>query len=72
MVAAYETAMAPYRSGKGTLRFRLDAPLPIGLVTKLAKVRVATPEQEARADDPLEREFAALEEAEAKKMKAKP
>lgn len=37
------------------------------------KVRVATPEAEGRFDDPLEREFAALEEADAKKqMKAKP
>lgn len=37
------------------------------------KVRVAAPEGDAAPiDDPLEREFAALEEAEAKKMKAKP
>ena len=45
MVARYGKAIAPYRAGKGTLRFSLDAPIPIDLVAKLAKVRV----QERRA-----------------------
>jgi uncharacterized protein YdhG (YjbR/CyaY superfamily) len=40
MLAKYGKAVAPYRAGKGTLRFSLDAPVPIDLVTKLAKVRV--------------------------------
>jgi uncharacterized protein YdhG (YjbR/CyaY superfamily) len=40
MVAKYATAIVPYRSGKGTLRFSLDAPIPVSLVAKLAKVRV--------------------------------
>jgi uncharacterized protein YdhG (YjbR/CyaY superfamily) len=40
MLAEYGKAIAPYRAGKGTLRFPLDAPIPIGLVAKLAKVRV--------------------------------
>ena len=40
IVAKYEKAIAPYRSGKGTLRFPLDAPVPVALVAKLAKVRV--------------------------------
>jgi uncharacterized protein YdhG (YjbR/CyaY superfamily) len=40
MLAEYSKAIAPYRAGKGTLRFPLDAPIPIGLVAKLAKVRV--------------------------------
>jgi uncharacterized protein YdhG (YjbR/CyaY superfamily) len=40
MVARYGKAIAPYRSGKGTLRFPLDAPIPAALVTRLAKVRV--------------------------------
>lgn len=40
MVAEYGNAIAPYRAGKGTLRFPLDAPIPVGLVAKLAKVRV--------------------------------
>ena len=34
-------AIAPYRHGRGTLRFALDKPLPLGLVTKLTKARVA-------------------------------
>ena len=45
MVAKYREALGPYRAGKGTLRFPLDAPIPVGLITKLAKVRV----QERRA-----------------------
>ena len=40
MVAKYRAALAPYRAGKGTLRFPLDGPIPASLVTKLAKVRV--------------------------------
>lgn len=40
MMAKLGDAIARYRAGKGTLRFSLDAPVPVGLVTKLAKVRV--------------------------------
>ena len=40
MLARYGKAIAPYRAGKGTLRFPLDAPIPTDLVAKLAKVRV--------------------------------
>ncbi len=40
MVARYAKAIAPYRAGKGTLRFPLGGPIPAGLVTRLAKVRV--------------------------------
>jgi uncharacterized protein YdhG (YjbR/CyaY superfamily) len=46
MVAKYGKVIAPYRAGKGTLRFSLDARIPTGLVAKLAKVRV----QERRVD----------------------
>jgi uncharacterized protein YdhG (YjbR/CyaY superfamily) len=41
MLARYGKAIAPYRAGKGTLRFPLDAPVPADLVAKLAKVRVS-------------------------------
>lgn len=51
MVAKHGRAIAPYRAGKGTLRFPLDAPIPVGLVAKLAKVRV----QERRASGPAKR-----------------
>jgi uncharacterized protein YdhG (YjbR/CyaY superfamily) len=40
MLARHGKAIAPYRAGKGTLRFPLSDPIPTGLVTKLAKVRV--------------------------------
>lgn len=45
MVARYGKAIAPFRHGKGTLRFSLTEPLPLDLVSKLAKLRV----QERRA-----------------------
>ncbi len=45
MMAKYGKQLAPHRAGAGTLRFRLDEPLPIGLITRLAKMRV----QERRA-----------------------
>jgi uncharacterized protein YdhG (YjbR/CyaY superfamily) len=48
MVAKYRKALEPYRAGKGTLRFPLDAPIPVGLVTKLAKVRVRERRNERR------------------------
>jgi len=51
MVAKHGKAIARYRAGKGTLRFSLDASIPIGLVTKLAKVRV----QERRASGAAKR-----------------
>ena len=51
MVAAHGPAIAPYRSGKGTLRFPLEVPIPTALVTKLAKVRI----QERRAATPAKR-----------------
>ena len=40
MIVKYGKRIAPYRSGRGTLRFPLDKKLPLGLITSLAKVRV--------------------------------
>ncbi len=48
MLAKYAKAIAPYRAGKGTLRFPLDAPVPADLVAKLAKVRVRERRESAR------------------------
>ena len=45
IVAKHGAAIAKYRKGKGTLRFSLDKPVPLGLIGKLAKVRI----QERRA-----------------------
>jgi uncharacterized protein YdhG (YjbR/CyaY superfamily) len=48
MVAKHGEQLKPYRSGAGTLRFSHEHPLPLGLITKLARVRV----QERRAAGP--------------------
>jgi uncharacterized protein YdhG (YjbR/CyaY superfamily) len=40
MIARHGKAIAPYRSGKGTLRFALDEPIPLALIGTLALVRV--------------------------------
>lgn len=34
--AAFEADIAPYRAGKGTLRFPLDRPVPLDLVGRVA------------------------------------
>jgi uncharacterized protein YdhG (YjbR/CyaY superfamily) len=51
MLARYGKAIAPYRAGKGTLRFPLNAPVPTDLVAKLAKVRVRERRASARRSD---------------------
>ena len=45
MMARYGEQLKPHRSGAGTLRFDLGERLPLGLITKLARLRV----QERRA-----------------------
>lgn len=37
---AFEAELAPYRSGKGTARFPLDAPLPTDLIRRIVAFRV--------------------------------
>lgn len=46
---ALDGELAKYQSGKGTLRFELDEPLPVKLVQKLIKLRVAENVEEAEA-----------------------
>jgi uncharacterized protein YdhG (YjbR/CyaY superfamily) len=41
MVKSHAKAIAPYRHGRGTLRFALGEPLPIELVARLARARRA-------------------------------
>jgi uncharacterized protein YdhG (YjbR/CyaY superfamily) len=38
--AAFEKAIARYRSGKATLRFPLDEPLPLDLIAEAVRLRV--------------------------------
>ena len=39
-IEAFKKELAAYESGKGTLRFPLDEPIPFGLITKVVKYRV--------------------------------
>lgn len=53
---AFEAELAPYRSGKGTARFPLDAPLPVDLIRRIVAFRVDEVEGAAkRRDRPHER-----------------
>ena len=40
-IEAFKKEVAEYEAGKGSLQFPLDKPLPLGLVTKIVKYRVA-------------------------------
>jgi uncharacterized protein YdhG (YjbR/CyaY superfamily) len=41
MAKKHGDAIKPYQHGRGTLRFALDEPLPLGLIAKVAKARLA-------------------------------
>jgi uncharacterized protein YdhG (YjbR/CyaY superfamily) len=47
VVAELGAALAPYLSGKGTIRFPVDRPVPVALVEQIARIRFA--ENAARA-----------------------
>ncbi len=49
VVAALGAELAPYLTGKGTIRFAADRPIPADLVTRIVEVRLA--ENAARAGD---------------------
>ena len=49
MVARCGPELEPYRHGKGTLRFSLDAPIPTALIARLARVRVIELRSKAEA-----------------------
>jgi len=40
-VAAFERELAPYRHAKGSIQFPLDGPLPLGLVERVVRHRLA-------------------------------
>jgi uncharacterized protein YdhG (YjbR/CyaY superfamily) len=46
-VAEFKEALVRYQTGKGTMRFPLDKPIPFGLISKIVKFRVK--ENRARA-----------------------
>ena len=39
-IAAFKKELSSYEQSKGTIRFPLDEPLPLGLITKMVKFRV--------------------------------
>jgi len=41
IVEAHKEELKDYDTSKGTIRFRADKPLPVGLVRKLVKARIA-------------------------------
>jgi uncharacterized protein YdhG (YjbR/CyaY superfamily) len=38
-IAAFKKELAPYETSKGTVRFPIDQPLPLGLIGKIVKFR---------------------------------
>jgi len=45
---ALETRLVKYKTGKGTLRFPIDQPIPVGLVRQIVKLRVKENSAKAR------------------------
>ena len=45
----FNQEIAPYVSGKGTLKFPIDKPIPLKLITKIVKLKVA--ESSTRTDN---------------------
>lgn len=39
LAAAFEDELAPYKVGKGTIRFPLSRPVPVGLIGRIARFR---------------------------------
>lgn len=39
-IEAFHKELAPYKTGKGTIQFQLDKPLPLGLIKKIIDYRV--------------------------------
>ena len=48
-LVAFVKELSPYEGSKGTVRFSIDQPLPLGLVSKIVKFRVKENLQKAKA-----------------------
>ena len=48
-IKALEKELAAYKGGKGTVQFPHDTPLPLDLITRIVKHRIADNETRARA-----------------------
>lgn len=54
-VEAFKRELAPYEVSKGTIRFPLDRPLPLKLISRIVKFRVAENLKNARPKAPKAR-----------------
>lgn len=62
--AHFEAALAPYQSGKGSVRFPLDAPIPYDLIADIVRFRVAESVAQAAAKAKKAAERKAAQKAE--------
>ena len=46
---AFKKDLAPYKQGKGSVQFPLDQPMPLDLISKIVKFRVAMTKEDAAA-----------------------
>jgi uncharacterized protein YdhG (YjbR/CyaY superfamily) len=51
-IDAFESELKPYRSGKGTLRFPFDKPIPWDLLKKVIQYRVGENQRKAKKTNP--------------------
>lgn len=49
--AAFSRQLASFRTGKGTLQFTLDRPMPYGLITRIVKARMKDALARAKVED---------------------
>ena len=48
LIATFKDELKPFETSKGTIRFKMDKPLPAALLKKLVKARIAENEQKQR------------------------
>ena len=45
----FQKEISPYVAGKGTIKFPIDKPLPLGLITKIVKLSIKGNQERAKA-----------------------